>query len=161
MAAAGWSGWASLPRPRCWPCWWRYFGGANGALTPLPEAPTHVRALDIRPASLPEDIGAAAAALWQRGETTAALSLLYRGALSRLVHVHRVPIRAASTEGECLALARPRLAPAPAAYVAQLVELWQRTIYAGQRPAGPEVLALCEAFAGQLPAPPAAQEPAR
>ena len=63
--------------------------------------PSHVRDLDIRPESLPDRIGAAAAALWQRGEQRAALSLLYRGALSRLVHVHALPIRAASTSSVC------------------------------------------------------------
>ena len=60
---------------------------------------------------LPDDIGAAARALWDRGEQRAALALLYRGMLSRLAHVHRVPIRDSSTEGDCLALA----ARAPAA----------------------------------------------
>ena len=68
-------------------------------------APTHVRDLDIRPESLPDDIGAAARALWDRGEHRAALALLYRGLLSRLAHVHRLPIRDSSTEGDCLALA--------------------------------------------------------
>ena len=48
-------------------------------------APTHVRDLDIRPETLPADIGAAARQLWERGEQRAALALLYRGMLSRLV----------------------------------------------------------------------------
>ncbi len=48
--------------------------------------PSHVRELDIRPESLPDDIGAAVRALWLAGERRAALSLLYRGTLSRLVH---------------------------------------------------------------------------
>jgi len=60
--------------------------------------PTHVQDLDIRPESLPGDIGAAARALWDRGEHRAALALLYRGLLSRLAHAHRVPIRDSSTE---------------------------------------------------------------
>ncbi len=37
------------------------------------ELPTHVRELDIRPESLPDDIGAAALQLWERGERRAAL----------------------------------------------------------------------------------------
>jgi signal transduction histidine kinase len=145
------------------PAWWRR-SGLGRPLARLPEAPTHVMALDIRPHSLPEDIGTAAAALWQRGEQRAALSLLYRGMLSRLVHEHRVPIRAASTEGECLAMARPRLAAGPAAYVEALVRLWQGAVYADQWPAQAEVLALCRDFAARLPAqppaPPTAGEPA-
>ena len=51
------------------------------------------------------------AALWDRGDHRAALALLYRGLLSRLVHVHRVPIRDSSTEGDCLALAARCLTP--------------------------------------------------
>jgi hypothetical protein len=39
-------------------------------------APTHVQDLDIRPESLPPDIGAAARALWERGDKRAALALL-------------------------------------------------------------------------------------
>lgn len=108
--------------------------------------PSHVRDLDIRPESLPEQIGRAAAALWQRGETRAALSLLYRGALSRLVHQHEVPIRASSTEGECLALAARRLPPERSAYFSRLVGAWQRAVYGARLPASDEVLALCAEF---------------
>ena len=71
--------------------------GARGA-----RLPSHVRELDIRPESLPADIGAAVRALWLAGERRAALSLLYRGALSRLVHSYAVPIGDASTEGDCV-----------------------------------------------------------
>jgi hypothetical protein len=109
-------------------------------------APSHVRSLDIRPESLPEDIGAGAHALWQRGEQRAALALLYRGALSRLVHVHGVPIRASSTEGECLALARPRLAEVGARYVASLVTTWGAAVYGGVPPAASAVESLCRDF---------------
>jgi hypothetical protein len=109
-----------------------------------------VRDLDIRPASLPDDIGSAALALWERGEQRAALALLYRGLLSRLVHVHGVPIRASSTEGECLSLARPRLADAGARYAARLVEIWGGAVYGGLLPPTPAVQALCGEFAAAL-----------
>jgi hypothetical protein len=112
--------------------------------------PTHVRDLDIRPESLPGDIGAAARTLWQRGEQRAALALLYRGLISRLVHVHGVPIRGSSTEGECLALAAPRLEPAPQGYAARLVRTWQQSVYGGHEPAGEAVFALCDEFAAAL-----------
>lgn len=132
------------------PRWWRL--RSDGGLRTLAPPPTHVQALDIRPDSLPEDIGAAAAALWQRGERAAALSLLYRGALSRLVHGHDVPIGSASTEGECLALARPRLTASAGDYLARLIGTWQRAVYAAQQPADEEALALCAAFSQHLPA---------
>ena len=78
-------------------------------------------ALDIRPASLPDDIGAAALALCQRGELRAALSLLYRGGLSRLVHQHRAAIGAASTEGECVRIAEALLPVEASGYFRALV----------------------------------------
>jgi hypothetical protein len=112
--------------------------------------PSHVRDLDIRPESLPDDIGSAALALWEQGEQRAALALLYRGLLSRLVHVHEVPIRASSTEGECLMLARPRLAEANARYAARLVETWGAAVYGGSLPAQGSVQALCGEFAVAL-----------
>ena len=118
-----------------------------------PPLPSHVRDLDIRPESLPDRIGPAAAALWQRGEQRAALSLLYRGALSRLVHGHALPIRAASTEGECVALARARLPAEPAEFFARLVSAWQLAVYGARLPQTDEVLALCHEFDARLQAP--------
>ena len=126
--------------------------GARG-LPRVPKAfvaPSHVRDLDIRPESLPDDVGAAALALWERGEQRAALALLYRGLLSRLVHVHGVPIRASSTEGDCLVLARPRLAESNARYAERLVETWGEAVYGGMLPAAGAVAALCGEFAVAL-----------
>jgi len=130
-----------------------WLGRQSGAGTLAAVAPTHVGTLDIRPESLPADIGAAARALMSRGEQRAALSLLYRGALSRLVHGHGVPIRAASTERECLALAATRLAPAPQAFLVQLVTGWQTVAYASRELPAESVDALCQGFELQLPAP--------
>jgi hypothetical protein len=113
-------------------------------------APSHVRDLDIRPESLPDDVGAAALALWERGEQRAALALLYRGTLSRLVHVHAVPIRASSTEGECIALARPRLTDSSARYATSLVDVWTAAVYGAREPAAGAVQALCGEFAAAL-----------
>jgi hypothetical protein len=113
-------------------------------------APSHVRDLDIRPESLPDDVGAAAFALWQRGEQRAALALLYRGLLSRLVHAHGVPIRASSTEGECLALARPRLRPPGAEFASRLIGIWAAAVYGGSPPAPDAVQTLCADFAPAL-----------
>lgn len=112
--------------------------------------PSHVQSLDIRPESLPDDIGQAAAALWSRGEHRPALSLLYRGALSRLVHEYALPIRAASTEGECVALAGQRLDSARAMFFARLVRAWQLAVYGARLPDADDALALCRDFALHL-----------
>jgi hypothetical protein len=112
--------------------------------------PTHVRDLDIRPESLPSDIGAAARQLWDSGEHRAALALLYRGLLSRLAHVHKVPIRDSTTEGDCLSLAVQHVDETRHAYVAQLVRTWQRAVYGGAEPDTATVHALCDAFGRTL-----------
>jgi hypothetical protein len=126
------------------------------AVIPAITPPTHVRDLDIRPGSLPEDIGAASRELWERGEHRAALALLYRGCLSRLVHAHGVPIRDSTTEGECVELGARYLSSANATYVFQLVRVWQRAVYRGEDAPRDVVLTLCESFGAALdPAPPA------
>jgi hypothetical protein len=112
-------------------------------------APTHVRDLDIRPESLPADIGAAARALWEHGDHRAALALLYRGMLSRLAHVHRVPIRDSSTEGDCVALAARQL-PERSAYVVHLVRAWQRLGYGHETVESETVYGLCDEFDSAL-----------
>lgn len=116
------------------------------------KLPSHVRELDIRPESLPADIGAAVRELWLGGERRAALSLLYRGALSRLVHTHAVAIGAASTEGDCVRLARAALSAPSGDYVAALVQAWQLAVYGGRALATPRVLGLCDDFDRLLPA---------
>ena len=108
--------------------------------------PTHVQALDIRPEGLPKDLAHAVLALWQRGEHQAALSLLYRGTLSRLVHGHGVAIRAASTEGDCLRLARPKLSMPAQEWLESLINIWQLAVYAQRLPLDSQVANLCEQF---------------
>lgn len=117
-----------------------------GAMGRVVLTPTHVRDLDIRPESLPADIGAAARRLWTRGERRAALALLYRGLLSRLAHVHRLPIRASTTEGGCVALAALHLDVLRSAYVVRLVNVWQRAVYGGSEPDDSTLYSLCDAF---------------
>jgi uncharacterized protein DUF4129 len=114
---------------------------------PEPPPPVgSVSGLDIRPASLPEDIGGAALALVEGQRTREALSLLYRGALSRAVHRYGAAIGASFTEGEALRAANARLDPSRAAYVADLVSVWQRTVYAGETAPRETVERLCRTF---------------
>ena len=127
----------------------------------LDDAPavSHVRDLDVRPESLPVDIGAAAWALWRADDVPAALSLLYRGALSRLIHRHGLPIQSASTEGECLALARPVLGADALRYLTQLVRAWEASTYGGRALSNDLGELLCTGFTTRLdPTPAAAAE---
>jgi hypothetical protein len=114
------------------------------------RAVTTVQGLDIRPESLPENIGAAALALLEAGREREALSLLYRGALSRAVHRHGIAILASATEGEALRAVNATLDPPRAAYFADLVALWQRAVYAGERVSAEPIDRLCRGFAASL-----------
>ena len=113
---------------------------------------TSVQGLDIRPESLPEDIGAAALALLEAGREREALSLLYRGALSRAVHRYGVAILPSATEGEALRAVNARLEPPRAAYFSDLVALWQRAVYAGESVTREPIDRLCRGFAASLEA---------
>ena len=130
--------------------WLAVHGDSSG--TRGARLPSHVRELDIRPESLPADIGAAVRELWLAGERRAALSLLYRGALSRLVHSYQVAIGDASTEGDCVRLARAALPPPRGDFVTALVEAWQLAVYGGRPLATEHVLRLCADFDRLLPA---------
>ncbi|HEX2223309.1 MAG TPA: DUF4129 domain-containing protein [Thermoanaerobaculia bacterium] len=110
-----------------------------------PPVPETLFGLDIRPESLPEDIPAAAWALWEQGEAAQALGLLYRGALTRLVQREGAPVRASWTEGDCLrfvvqaAEAGPDGIAEPAGksradYFTRLTRAWQSTAYAHRPP---------------------------
>lgn len=107
---------------------------------PRPAAPTVVSGMDIRPESLPDDVAAAALALWQQGRYREALGLAYRGALSALVHRYQIPLEDSATEGDVLHAARGRLEPAAQACLGELTRLWQTQAYAHRRPDEAEVL---------------------
>jgi hypothetical protein len=127
------------------------------ARTPAPEpilVPTvaHVAEMDIRPESLPDDIGAAALALVEAGKTREALSLLYRGALSRAVHRFGVSIGESYTEGEALRAVVARLDAARVSYFADLVGIRRRAVYAGEPMTADRVRPLCRGFRAALDA---------
>ena len=122
----------------------------RAARVQTPPAASHVSGLDIRPASLPEDVGAAALALLEAGRTRDALSLLYRGALSRAVHRFAIPIEESFTEGEALGALQSRLDRPRADYFRELLGLWQSAVYAGQTTAPESVAALCTGFSSTL-----------
>ncbi|HEX2198595.1 MAG TPA: hypothetical protein VHG88_08240 [Burkholderiales bacterium] len=85
--------------------------------------PAALFGMELAPDKLPADVAEAAAALAAEGRLREALSLLYRGALSELVHKRGVQLLASHTEGEAV-----RLAGMP--YFAALVDLWRACAYA-------------------------------
>jgi hypothetical protein len=118
------------------------------------QGTSRVRDLDINPNSLPADVGAAALRLLEAGRTREALSLLYRGSLSRVVHRFAVAVGESFTEGEALRAVGQRLDQPRVQYFAALVALWQRVVYAAEAPAPESVAVLCREFAPTFDAAP-------
>lgn len=108
---------------------------------PAPEA---LFGFDIRPQSLPADVRAAALSLVEQGRVRGALSLLYRGALSTVVHRDRITLAPGDTEGDCLRVVSAHCAADTARYFSRLVRHWQRTAYGGELPDELVVRTLCD-----------------
>jgi hypothetical protein len=109
---------------------------------PVAEAyrpPASLFGMEIAPEKLPADVGAAAAALARAGRLREALSLLYRGTLSDLVHRRGVELLASHTELEALQLAQKRLDSDRSAYLQTLVRTWRECAYSRRTPGGAEV----------------------
>ncbi|MES2148265.1 MAG: hypothetical protein V4508_00590 [Pseudomonadota bacterium] len=118
-----------------------------------PRPATEVGGLDIRASSLPEDVAATAQALWDAGERRAALALLYRATLSRLVEVDGLQLHQGATEDDCLRLARAQLQAPRYATVAAVTGLWLGGAYADRWPQRAAVLAQCAAWQSQFGQP--------
>jgi Domain of unknown function (DUF4129) len=113
--------------------------GTARAKEAKPSGPRTVMGLDLSPESLPADIAAAAWELWRAGDSRGALSLLYRGSLSWLVHVARLPVRDCDTEGDCVRIARGLPEPARHEYFEHLTGQWVRVAYAAREPAASDM----------------------
>ena len=99
--------------------------------------------LDITPASLPDDIVAAALAALDKGDSRGALGLLYRGALSALVNREGIDFAPGDTEGDCVRRTGGHVAPAKSDFMRTLVAAWQATAYGGRSAPADSVRALC------------------
>lgn len=114
--------------------------------TAPPKGPRIVMGLDIARESLPADLLTAARAAWQSGHAREALSLLYRGALSRLSEQRRLPIRDSDTEDDCLAHVAKSGEAGVTDYFGQLTRLWVRAAYAGIEAGADEFENLCRGW---------------
>jgi hypothetical protein len=110
--------------------------------------------LDIRPDSLPDDVGAAAIELLRAGRLRDALSLLYRASLSSAVHRYGVALGTHHTEREVLRAVKGVLDEGRARYFADLVAIRQQVVYAGEAMAEDAVLPFCTGFSAYFDPPP-------
>lgn len=110
--------------------WMGMFTGNSKAK--VTKAPSMVMGMQVTKESLPDDIIAEVRRLIAKGQLTEALSLLYRGTLSDLIYSFEIDIHESYTEGDCLRIARKKIAPAAYAYFSQLTKQWQQMVYAHQ-----------------------------
>lgn len=122
--------------------------GTPGGDRPGRSLPTHIAGLDLRPESLPEDPAAMAERLIDEGQYRSALSLLYRGALSALVHRHALEIPNGATEGECQRLAQQQLEAVLHECFSGLTSVWLLLAYAHRPPEKQQALTLCQQWRG-------------
>ena len=97
---------------------------------PLPQ---QAFGLDLTRESLPDDIASHAEQLWAT-QPRAALGLLYRGLLSRLLHDLDLHLKAADTEQQVLARIEQMHRPPLLAYSRSLTAHWQTMAYGHRLP---------------------------
>ncbi|MCG7878050.1 MAG: hypothetical protein JAY75_15160 [Candidatus Thiodiazotropha taylori] len=107
------------------------------------QIPSQVAGLDLRPESLPDDPAAKAASLIEDGDYRGGFSLLYRAALSVLVHDHAIEIVEGATEGECLSSVHGVIEDDSSAYFSRLTGMWQQIAYGHVQPPKEKALLLC------------------
>lgn len=114
---------------------------------------TEVGGLDIRAESLPPDITAEVQRLWQAGQRRAALALLYRATLSRMVSDDKLLLRQGDTEGDCLRAAtracrEQRLSQARLEIAGDATAMWLAAAYGNRWPHDEQVSQCCAAWQG-------------
>jgi hypothetical protein len=132
---------------------WRYrdWLGAFAGRLGLPSRgkkhlpPSQLFGLEVAPETLPDDIAGEVERLWSE-QPRAALGLLYRALLSRLLHDYRLPLKSAYTEAEVLRLVQTLEQDPLSQFSQELTLHWQNLAYGHRLP--PEVLkpTLCQAW---------------
>jgi len=138
--------WVAAAAALAYALWWAARLLPRGA-GPAPEPyrpPESLFGMELAPEKLPADVAAAAAALAAEGKLREALGLLYRGALSDLVHRQGVMLLASHTENEVLGLSPKKTQD----YLGQLIDLWRHCAYGRRQPGRAEVERLAQGFRG-------------
>ena len=100
------------------------------------KLPKSLFGLEITPESLPDDVSRAAMDLWNNNDPLVALSLLYRGALTTLVHRDGINLKGSATEGDCIraVMQHDKLGVSGVNYFKELTTTWQFAAYAHRLP---------------------------
>ncbi|KIP90487.1 MULTISPECIES: DUF4129 domain-containing protein [Pseudomonas] len=128
---------------------WRYrewlstfAGGTRLRMPQRSQSPDQLFGLEVLPQSLPDDVASTAERLWQ-DDPRAALGLLYRALLSRLIHDHKLPLKGSHTEAEVLPLVDGLDDPELSNFSQTLTRHWQNLAYGHRLPPTEARPALC------------------
>ncbi|MBV4485410.1 DUF4129 domain-containing protein [Pseudomonas sp. SWRI153] len=132
---------------------WRYRDFVQAFVNRRPRLPEPIKrpllqqafGLDLHRESLPNDIAGHAEQLWQT-EPRAALGLLYRALLSRLLHEFDLTLGPADTENQVLARIEQLQRPELLAYSRNLTVHWQNIAYGHRVPAAHLQQELCDGW---------------
>ena len=113
---------------------WLYLFSANNDKKEEYQAPDILFGMDVREASLPDNLLDEAKLLWQQQKARDSLSLLYRGALVHLLNKEKLPLENSHTEGDILKLSKKMLFDNKQHYLSQLTTQWQLVAYAHRIP---------------------------
>ncbi len=113
---------------------WLHLLNIKKTVTSDYESPEIMFGMDVRPESLPEDIAGKAKGLWQAQQYREALSLLYRGALVRLINQEEVRLENSHTEGDVLRHSKQRISNTKLGYLKSLTDQWRLIAYAHKTP---------------------------
>ena len=114
--------------PRWWPGLWQRLGPLRRSQAVVEHEPVPV----VQP--VPDDVPAAVRALWARSQPRAALALLYRCSVQRMVELVGTPLPPGATESECLRAARGLPAGEARDVFPDVVRVWQHAAYAQRLP---------------------------
>ncbi|WDR33864.1 DUF4129 domain-containing protein [Pseudomonas serboccidentalis] len=110
-----------------------------------PPVPQQAFGLDLDPQTLPDDIAASAEQLWH-SQPRAALGLLYRGLLSRLLHDFDLTLKPADTEHQVLLRVEQLQRPELLSFSRTLTLHWQNMAYGHRVPAAHLQQELCNGW---------------
>ena len=105
--------------------------------------PQVVMGMEVTPESLPDDLLGQARHYWRDGQTRLAMSLLYRGALTKLITEQEVAIESSDTESECLAQVESVVPGTLTTYFQQLSVQWMKAAYSKEEVAADAFESLC------------------
>jgi hypothetical protein len=110
---------------------------------PRPRRVQQLFGLELHQQALPDDIAGEARRLLHAGRLAEALSLLYRGALARLVSVYQADVEPSWTEQECLRFLDHKVDDAQLQLLRSLTQRWSECAYAHRAPEPAALDELC------------------